>query len=68
MMHLVLMVPLFVVTEDTWRLPNKDVSVLMAVTGQFSIILAPDRVAARLRAVQNPEGSNTPSFGLQQVS
>ena len=67
MMHLVLIVPWSVVTEDTWRLPNMDVSVWMPVTEQFSITVAPALVAARARALQNPDGSNTPSLGLARV-
>jgi len=62
--HLVLIVPLSVVTEETWRLPNIDVSVWIPVMEQFSMTLAPARVAARVRAVQNPAGSTVPSLGL----
>lgn len=64
MTQLVLIVPFSVWTADTWRLPNRVFSVSIPVTTQSSTTLAPARVAARVRAVQNPAGSTTPSRGL----
>ena len=64
MTQLVRIKPLSVRTPEICRLPSSEVRVSIAVTGQSSITRAPSLVAARVRAVQNPAGSTTPSLGL----